>query len=199
MKSNNIQGILPEGLNVVLLRVLLWMRYHFQNCLTLGLVNIFHYLHAYLTLFPCTTAQFFLLTLPQDFASKISLHSEVYLWREFTTWKNYLKKTVAKWHLLLLFPANRDFLWCQKQITERCKIRNVFPSSYFSLTMPSLLVTFVVLFPCWQRYLTLKYKWEVVVEKERWVGWGGGGWAFFSYILHSKYQLTNCADSRVVN
>ena len=96
MKSNNIQGILPEGLNVVLLRVLLWMRCHFQNCLTLGLVNIFHFLHVYWTLFPCTAARFFLLTLPQDFASKISLHSEVYLWREFTTWKNYLKKKTVR-------------------------------------------------------------------------------------------------------
>lgn len=57
----------------------------------------------------------------------------------------------------------------------------MFPSSYFSLTVQSLLVTFVVLFPCWQRYLTVKYKQEVVVEKERWVGWGevgkgGEGW-----------------------
>lgn len=139
MKSNNIQGILPEGLNVVLLRVLLWMRYHFQNCLTLGLVNTFHYLHAYLTLFPCTTARFFLLTLPQDFASKISLHSEVYLWREFTTWKNCLKKKkVAKWHLLLLFPANRDLLWWntnyRKEQDKECISFLLFFSHYAKLT-----------------------------------------------------------------
>ena len=139
MKSNNIHGILPEGLNVVLLRVLPWMRYRFQNCLTLGLVNIFHYPHAYLTLFPCTTAQFFLLTLPQDFASKISLHSEVYLWREFTTSKNYLKKeTVAKWHLSFLFPANRGLLWWKtnyrKEQNKECISFLLFFSQYAKLT-----------------------------------------------------------------
>ena len=70
----------------------------------------------------------------KDFSALRSLSLErIHNMKEF-----FKKKTVAKWHLLLLFPANRDFLWWKtnyrKVQDKECISFLLFFSHYAKLT-----------------------------------------------------------------